>query len=56
MMLVVNSFLLKKEIATGLGFYNMLFFSMGSFSKIIEQVGPIINSRKITCTGERIFG
>jgi hypothetical protein len=23
---------------------------------MIEQVGPIINSKKITCIGEKIFG
>ena len=38
---------LKNEVATARGFRRIVFFSIGSFSNIIEQVGPIINSKKI---------
>jgi len=45
-MLMDNSFQLKKVVVRGFGFCSIVFASMGSFSKIIEHVGPIIISKK----------
>ena len=52
MMQEVSSFQLKKVVVMAFGFWNIVFFSMGSFSYMIEQVGPIIISKKIMCMGE----
>jgi hypothetical protein len=40
----------------GRGGWCILFFSKGSFSYTMEQVGPIINSRKMTWTGVNMAG
>jgi hypothetical protein len=39
-----------------LGGKSMISFSTGSRSKKIEQVGPMINSRKITWIGVNMLG
>lgn len=50
-----SSLIEKKELLSCRGGLFIEFASIGSFSKIMEHVGPIISSRKITCTGENIL-
>ena len=56
MMLINTSLKLKKVVVSGLGFCSIRLSSIGSFSYMMEQVGPIIISKKIMCTGVKIFG
>ncbi len=46
----------KNGSLISLGGLNITFFSSFSASKIIEQAGSIINSRKTICTGHRMRG
>ena len=55
-MAIINSLVVKSPLVRSRGPFCIAFNSTGSFSKKMEQVCAMISSRKITCSGLKMFG